>query len=82
MTEIPAMPEPLDAALTGADARLRLNHWLPPQNGIAPRICIGRRWVTVLWALPIRATFQTPDRHRAKSSRASRRSGICQATSG
>lgn len=43
MTEMPAMPEPLEAALTSADARLRLNHLLPPQNGIAPRIRIGRR---------------------------------------
>ena len=56
MTEIPAMPESLEAALTAADARLRPNNWLPPQNKIAPRIRIGRRWVNVLWALPRGAT--------------------------
>jgi methionine sulfoxide reductase catalytic subunit len=58
MTEDPAQPayEPLEAALTGADDRLRLNHWLPPQNGIVPRIRIGKRWVNVLWAVPIGVT--------------------------
>ena len=55
MSEIPAVPEPLEAALTGADDRLRLNDWLPPQNGIAPQIRIGRRWISALWALPIGA---------------------------
>lgn len=55
MGEIPAMLKPLESALTGADDRLRLNHWLPPQNGIVPRIRIGRRWVSTLWALPIGA---------------------------
>jgi methionine sulfoxide reductase catalytic subunit len=58
MTEDPAQPayEPLEAALTGADDRLRLNHWLPPQEGIVPRVRIGKRWVNVLWALPIGVT--------------------------
>ena len=55
MIERPSTPEPLEAALTGADDRLRLNHWLPPQTGIVPRIRIGQRWVNVLWALPIGA---------------------------
>ena len=50
-----APPEPLEAALSGADDRLRLSHWLPPQEGIAPRVRIGRRWVSVLWALPVGA---------------------------
>ena len=40
----PSASEPLEAALTSADDRLRLNHWLPPQNGIVPRIRIGQRW--------------------------------------
>ena len=50
---VPSTSEPLEAALTSADDRLHLSHWLPPQNGIAPRIRIGQRWVNVLWALPI-----------------------------
>ena len=53
MSEIPATPEPLETALTGADDRLRLNHWLPSQWGIVPRIRIGNRWINVLWGLPI-----------------------------
>jgi sulfoxide reductase catalytic subunit YedY len=44
----PTASEPLEAALTGADNRLRLSHWLPPQNGIVPRIRIGQRWINVL----------------------------------
>jgi methionine sulfoxide reductase catalytic subunit len=58
MTEGAAPPadEPLEAALTGADDRLRLNHWLPPQDGIVPRVRIGKRWVNVLWAVPIGVT--------------------------
>lgn len=51
----PMTPEPLEGALTGADDRLLLNHWMPPQAGIVPRIRIGERWVSTLWGLPIAA---------------------------
>jgi sulfoxide reductase catalytic subunit YedY len=47
--------DPLAASLTGADDRLRLSDWLPPQWGIVPRIRIGQRWISTLWALPIGA---------------------------
>lgn len=47
--------EPLRAKLSDADDRIRLSHWMPPQNGIAPRIRIGRRWINTLWGLPIAA---------------------------
>ena len=47
--------DPLAARLTGADDRLRLSDWLPPQWGIVPRVRIGSRWVSTLWALPIGA---------------------------
>ena len=56
MTESPppaAAPEPLEASLTHADDRLLLNHGLPPQEGVAPRVRIGRRWINIYWALPI-----------------------------
>ena len=32
-----------------------MSDWLPPQEGIVPRIRIGRRWISILWALPIGA---------------------------
>ncbi|HSV03242.1 MAG TPA: molybdopterin-dependent oxidoreductase [Phenylobacterium sp.] len=48
-----AAPEPLEASLTHADDRLLLSHWLPPQEGVAPRVRIGRRWINIYWALPI-----------------------------
>ncbi len=45
--------EPLRAALSDADDRVILSHWLPPSQGIVPRIRIGRRWISTLWTLPI-----------------------------
>jgi len=45
----------LAAKLSAADDRILLSHWLPPQEGIVPRLRIGRRWVSTLWALPIGA---------------------------
>ena len=47
--------DPLAEKLTHADDRVNASHWLPPQQGIVPRIRIGERWVNVLWALPIGA---------------------------
>jgi len=47
--------EPLRAKLGDADDRIRLNHWMPPQQGIGPRIRIGQRWINTLWGLPIAA---------------------------
>ncbi len=45
--------DPLAKRLSVADDRVRLSHWLPPQAGVAPNIRIGRRWINVLWALPL-----------------------------
>ena len=47
--------ESLRTALSGADDRVVLSHWLPSSEGVVPRIRIGQRWVNVLWALPIGA---------------------------
>lgn len=52
---VPPVHDPIAASLTPADDRLVLSHWLPPQEGIVPRVRIGRRWISVLWALPIGA---------------------------
>lgn len=43
----------VEAGLSAADDRLRLSEWLPPQEGVVPRVRIGRRWINVLWALPL-----------------------------
>jgi methionine sulfoxide reductase catalytic subunit len=56
MTSVPGFRpshDPIEASLTSADDRVRLNHWLPPQAGVVPRIRIGRRWVNALWVVPI-----------------------------
>ena len=47
--------DPTAEKLSAADDRILLSHWLPPQDGIAPRIRIGQRWVSTLWTLPIGA---------------------------
>ena len=49
----PGAPEPLESALSGANDRLLLSHWLPPQQGIAPRARVGQRWINVWWGIPI-----------------------------
>jgi methionine sulfoxide reductase catalytic subunit len=43
----------VETGLSAADDRLRLSEWLPPQEGVVPRVRIGRRWVNVLWVLPL-----------------------------
>jgi len=48
---------PLEAKLTHADDRIRLNDWLPPQWGVVPHIRLGKRWFSVLWLLPLAFLF-------------------------
>ena len=39
-------PQPHDAtSLSAADDRIRLSAWLPPQEGVVPRIRLGSRWI-------------------------------------
>jgi thiosulfate reductase cytochrome b subunit len=45
--------DPVETGLSVADDRIRLSEWLPPQEGVVPRVRIGRRWVNVLWSVPI-----------------------------
>ena len=47
--------DPIASTLSAADDRIVLSDWLPPQEGIVPRIRIGRRWISILWAIPIGA---------------------------
>jgi len=47
--------DPIASTLSAADDRIVLTDWLPPQEGIVPRIRIGRRWISILWAIPIGA---------------------------
>jgi sulfoxide reductase catalytic subunit YedY len=43
----------LAASLSAADDRIVLSDWTPPKSGIVPLVRIGRRWISVLWAVPI-----------------------------
>jgi sulfoxide reductase catalytic subunit YedY len=45
--------DPIASTLTTADDRIILSDWTPPREGIVPRIRIGRRWISILWAIPI-----------------------------
>ncbi len=45
--------DPVATGLSAADDRILLSEWLPPQEGVVPRVRIGRRWINVLWAIPI-----------------------------
>ncbi|HMH70864.1 MAG TPA: hypothetical protein VK554_00975, partial [Bradyrhizobium sp.] len=47
--------DPIASTLSAADDRIVMSEWPPPQEGIVPRIRIGRRWISILWALPIGA---------------------------
>ena len=50
---VPLPHDPIEPSLTAADDRVLLSNWLPPQQGVVPKIRIGRRWINVLWILPI-----------------------------
>ena len=45
--------DPLATKLSAADDRVRLSAWLPPQTGVVPKLRIGQRWISVLWAIPL-----------------------------
>ena len=45
--------DPLEARLTKAGDSIRPSSWLPPQWGEVPRIRLGKRYINVLWAIPI-----------------------------
>ncbi len=47
--------DPIASTLTTADDRIVLSDWTPPREGIVPRIRIGCRWISILWAIPIGA---------------------------
>ena len=51
-------PQPHDAtSLSTADDRIRQSNWLPPQQGVIPRIRLGDRSINVLWAIPLIVVF-------------------------
>lgn len=41
--------DPVEASLTLADDRVKLDHWLPPQAGVMPKVRVGQRWISVMW---------------------------------
>jgi methionine sulfoxide reductase catalytic subunit len=53
LREVQPPHDPLEMRLTTADDRIRLNDWIPPQAGVMPCVRIGKRWINVLWIIPI-----------------------------
>lgn len=51
--KIQPLQDPVEKKLSGAEDHVRLNTWMPPQNGIVPHIRIGQRWINILWSIPI-----------------------------
>jgi len=45
--------DPLEARVSKASDSIQSSSWLPPQWGEVPRIRLGKRWINVLWFLPI-----------------------------
>jgi methionine sulfoxide reductase catalytic subunit len=45
----------ISSRLSSADDRIVLSHWLPPREGIIPQDRLGRRWINILWTLPVGA---------------------------
>lgn len=43
----------LKIKLSDAADSVRLDKWMPPRTGIVPHIRIGRRWINILWAMPL-----------------------------
>jgi thiosulfate reductase cytochrome b subunit len=51
--KIQTLPFSLEKDLSRAADSLQLDRWMPPQAGIVPHIRIGRRWVNIVWAVPL-----------------------------
>ncbi len=54
---LPGSPihDPLANTLSDAADAIHAEHWTPPRNGIIPRVRVGKRWINVLWTLPLGA---------------------------
>ena len=47
------MSDVLEGQLIGADDRVNLSRWVPPQSGILPHLRIGKRWFNLFWLVPV-----------------------------
>jgi DMSO/TMAO reductase YedYZ molybdopterin-dependent catalytic subunit/thiosulfate reductase cytochrome b subunit len=43
----------LENDLSDAKDYMPLDTWMPPRAGIVPHIRIGRRWISIVWAVPL-----------------------------
>ena len=50
---IQTLQSSIETNLSNAADSLRLETWMPPRAGIVPCIRVGRRWISVLWAVPL-----------------------------
>ena len=43
----------LETSLSDARDHVHLGTWMPPETGVVPRLRLGRRWINILWAIPL-----------------------------
>lgn len=43
----------IEPNLSVAEDSVRLDHWMPYRTGVTPQVRIGKRWVSIWWAIPI-----------------------------
>ncbi|MFN8386585.1 MAG: molybdopterin-dependent oxidoreductase [Anaerolineales bacterium] len=43
----------IEPNLSVAEDSVRLDHWMPYRTGVTPQVRIGKRWISIWWAIPI-----------------------------
>lgn len=51
---------PLEPKLTPSADNIQLERWIPPQAGTMPALRIGKRWINILWAIPLAVALLLP----------------------
>jgi len=48
-----AIKSAIEPNLRGAEDSVNLEHWMAQRGGISPQVRIGKRWISIWWAIPI-----------------------------
>jgi hypothetical protein len=63
------------SSLSSADDRIVLADWVPPREGTAPHMRIGRRWISLLWLTLV--AFAADDRKGDHHAIANLQGALC-----
>ncbi len=50
---VPTLKSAIEPNLSVAEDSVRLDHWMPYRTGVTPQVRIGKRWISIWWAIPI-----------------------------